>query len=263
MSTVHPGLLVTVENASQGSNYILRLWQIPQSNDSEPRSVLLANTTASNFIAFNPDGRTLLTVDNDGVIHQLPLQVTDLIGRACAIAGRSLQWNEWRDGFGRAEYHSTCVDIPHASYIDHQLDEADLLAEQGEMDAALATYADIQRQSPRYVVGAQHWNKLCQTGIFWDRVKDVLEACGKVVAIEPTNGPYHGHRGLARALTGDANGAIEDFEAYIARVRLIAAEKYQSRIAIYTQWIADLKAGKPFNVAQMKALIKDELNAGD
>ena len=44
---------------------------------------------------------------------------------------------------------------------------------------------------------------------------DVLYAGKKAVEIEPDNGIYQDTRGLARALTGDITGAIEDFKAVV------------------------------------------------
>ena len=45
---------------------------------------------------------------------------------------------------------------------------------------------------------------------------EVMAACEQAVALVPDNGGARDSRGLARALTGDVAGAIDDFEAYVA-----------------------------------------------
>jgi hypothetical protein len=230
---------------------------------SDPRAMIFEQGTVIGLIAFKPGGQALLGVALNGEIHEWPLDAAELIGPACALAGRSLTWEELRSGFDLKTYRPTCAASAHPSYIDHQLDDADAQAVGGELEAALTAYAAIQRQNPRYIVAARHWHKLCQAGARWGKLKDVLDACEKTVALEPANSIYRGSRGIARALTGNANGAIEDFEAYIATVRLKAIEFYPGRIATRRQWIAELKAGKSFDRANLEALLKKELAEGD
>jgi Flp pilus assembly protein TadD len=38
-----------------------------------------------------------------------------------------------------------------------------------------------------------------------------MSACEKAVALAPKNGEFRDSRGIARALTGNKQGAIEDF----------------------------------------------------
>jgi len=45
-----------------------------------------------------------------------------------------------------------------------------------------------------------------------DIVKLVMEACERAVQLEPSKPAYHDTRALARALTGNYTGAIEDLE---------------------------------------------------
>ncbi|WP_373528367.1 tetratricopeptide repeat protein [Nostoc sp.] len=78
---------------------------------------------------------------------------------------------------------------------------------------------------------------------------DVLPACEKAVALAPKNGNIRDSRGLARALTGNTQGAIEDFEAFIAQTE---DENYKAQ---RQRWVKDLRAGKnPFTDAELKKL---------
>jgi hypothetical protein len=74
------------------------------------------------------------------------------------------------------------------------------------------------------------------------------------VALAPSDGNAHDSRGLARALTGDPTGAIDDFAAYIAWQKQ-QDEPDTSAIAQREQWIAGLRAGRePFDKATLEQM---------
>jgi len=86
-------------------------------------------------------------------------------------------------------------------------------------------------------------------------------ACEKAVNLSPNDGNIRDSRGLARALTGNYSGAIEDFEAYIkwtydedhkAYIKWIDDEDHKAQ---RQGWVKVLKAGKnPFTDAVLKKL---------
>ena len=82
---------------------------------------------------------------------------------------------------------------------------------------------------------------LCWYGGIYGHATDALEYCEQVVALAPDEADFRDYRGLVRALTGDTEGAISDFQYYIEHsTRDDAIEERQ-------QWILDLQAGKnPF-----------------
>jgi hypothetical protein len=64
---------------------------------------------------------------------------------------------------------------------------------------------------------------------------------------------YRDSGGLARALTGDAVGAIEDFNAFITWAQQQGGR--EKEIAQRKNWIAALQEGRePFDSATLKAL---------
>ena len=66
-------------------------------------------------------------------------------------------------------------------------------------------------------------------------------ACEKAVALSPKDGLVFESRGLARALTGDIEGAIADFQVY---VEWTSNEKNKAQ---RQEWIKALQAGEnPF-----------------
>lgn len=62
-----------------------------------------------------------------------------------------------------------------------------------------------------------YWNSLCWFGSIYRYAADVLDACEKAVALadEENKAGRRDSRGLARALTGDTQGAIEDFQPFV------------------------------------------------
>ena len=74
-------------------------------------------------------------------------------------------------------------------------------------------------------------------------------ACKKAVALEPNNISIIDSRGLARALTGDTQGAIEDFEVFVKQVT------NHKRKSQRQSWINDLLQGNnPFTPELLKEL---------
>ncbi len=237
-----------------------RLWDVKAPNVAASAIVLARDTSAITELAFSPDGRTLATGNAASIVQLWPLELPNLIEQACRAAGRNLSLEEWQQFFDQADYRSTCASLPaHPSYIVHQLDAAYALAQQGQIDTANAGYSAAQQLDPQYVIDAAHWNALCRAGALWGQVKDVLAACGSAVALTPSDGSIHDSRGLARALTGDSTGAIEDFELFVGWAQAQDPEGNKDLIAEREQWIADLKAGhQPLDAATLKQIRERE-----
>jgi WD40 repeat protein len=235
-----------------------RQWDM-RAADPSASAIVLSDTSSVTSAAWSPDGRTLATGNLGSSVRLWSLDLPTLIDVACRAAGRNLTRDEWQQFFEQADYRSTCANLPpHASYIDHLLDDADARANAGKISAALAVYTTIQQLSPGYQIGVGHWNTLCRAGVLWGQVKNVLGACGVTVALAPSNGGAHDSRGLARALTGDTTGAVDDFAAYIAWENQQETPDTDA-IAQRQQWIADLKAGRnPLDEAALKQLRAQE-----
>ena len=85
------------------------------------------------------------------------------------------------------------------------------------MPDALAAYAEAHALDS-LTISAGSWNTLCWFGSLWGHATEVLAACERAVALAPEHGGIADSRGLARALTGDVAGAIEDFQTFVAWV---------------------------------------------
>jgi hypothetical protein len=83
-------------------------------------------------------------------------------------------------------------------------------------------------------------NSVCWFGTLRGSATRVLRYCERAVMLDPSRTGIRDSRGVARALSGDARGAIEDFRAYAADTKNDAAPRDQRRA-----WAEALQAGTP------------------
>ena len=130
----------------------------------------------------------------------------------------------------------------------------------GAYTEGLAALAAAQTISPTVDItntlpanGVPSWNAVCWDGSLAGVAAEVMPACERAVALAPEDGGIRDSRGLARALTGDLEGARKDFEFAVqwAEETDYDAAFIESR----TAWIAALRAGKnPFDEATLEQL---------
>ncbi|MBK8129068.1 MAG: tetratricopeptide repeat protein [bacterium] len=117
----------------------------------------------------------------------------------------------------------------------------------------VAAYKLVISEIPEFIIPVRHFNNLCWYASLWGLAEDVLFACETAVTMDPENGVYQDSRGLARALTGDFEGAIEDFNAYILWQK--ENNNDQEKIALREAWIEALEAGSnPFDEETLATL---------
>ncbi|MEH1925926.1 tetratricopeptide repeat protein [Nostoc sp.] len=132
---------------------------------------------------------------------------------------------------------------------DRLIDEGYSRLQEKKFKEAIAAYTAALKFDPKVEIPTTDWNTLCWRGSLQKQAADVLPACDKAVALAPEDGNIRDRRGLARALTGDTQGAITDFEAYIAQTQDKESKAQRQR------WVKDLQAGKnPFTDAEIKKL---------
>ena len=79
----------------------------------------------------------------------------------------------------------------------------------------MAAFAAAQASDPNLELAAASWHSLCWNGSLGGFATDVMAACERAVALEPDHGGFRDSRGVARALTEDYPGAINDFQQYL------------------------------------------------
>ncbi len=116
---------------------------------------------------------------------------------------------------------------------------------------AMAAYSSAEAFDSTLTIGNGFWNALCWTGSRTGHAAEVLPACERAVALTDDEWNYWARdsRGLAKALTGDLPGAIEDFEAFVA------GTSYDEARAQRQGWIEALRRGEnPFTSEVLQML---------
>jgi tetratricopeptide (TPR) repeat protein len=129
------------------------------------------------------------------------------------------------------------------------VNEGRQLVRQGKVKEAIAAYAGAERLDPTLKITARSWNALCWFGSLWKQPGEVMFACERAVQLEPENWNIRESRGVARAMTGNINGAIEDFQEYIKKANDAMRKSQRQR------WVDALRAGEdPFTDEEIKIL---------
>lgn len=230
----------------------VRRWLItPQ---GENRAVLLRGAHVP--IIFDATGKDLLGYDVEARVRTIPLDEARLEEQACAIVGRNMTLAESQEVSNADVYKPTCDNLPpHQSYIDSLISTALSKAHRGDITGALNGFDEARQRDPAAAIDESAWRELCRVGALDGKARDVLPACGAAVAIAPSHGPARSARGIARALTGDPQGAIDDFAFFVAWARIRPGQGYDEQIARHEAWIAALRAGNnPFDGATLRLL---------
>lgn len=138
---------------------------------------------------------------------------------------------------------------------EHRVKLGDNLRRRGKFSESIAAYREAVDLNPKVMISPFTMNEICWTGVQKDLVTEVLWFCNEAVVREPDNGGFRDSRGVARALTADIEGAIDDFEAYVVWGQKNA--RSAETIAMRGRWIAGLRAGHtPSSFAELEALGK-------
>ncbi|WP_341531379.1 ribosome assembly protein 4 (plasmid) [Nostoc sp. UHCC 0302] len=191
----------------------------------------------------------------------LKLNPTDPGKKAQQLADSSSLVAQGEELAQAGDLESAVVDFQKALKLDYKLEieprtkAASILIDTGtslvfkeKFKEALEAYNKAQAFDSKIEISAENWNSLCWQGSLKRQANIVLPACNKAVALSPDN-RIQDSRGLARALTGDFEGAITDFEAYI-----VQADDKDTKVQ-RQRWVKELRAGKnPFTDAELKKL---------
>jgi tetratricopeptide (TPR) repeat protein len=134
------------------------------------------------------------------------------------------------------------------------------LASEGKVQEALAAYAEARKLDPAAIT-AEVLNNLCWNGSLAGHADQMMASCDEAVSLEPEDGGIRDSRGLARALIGNRQGAIEDFKFLIEWAKKNEGSDPDERkreVQERERWIADIEAGRnPLDATTLEALRKE------
>ena len=132
---------------------------------------------------------------------------------------------------------------------------------QGNVLAAIQAYQDAQTIDTGLEIDAEIWDLLCWVGVLYNQAAEILFASEKATHSDPDWPIYRDTRGLVRALTGDLQGAIDDFE-FVTKKLSTSGYASSHRSLHYGAdeqqvWLEALRLGQnPFTPEVLEALRK-------
>jgi hypothetical protein len=136
---------------------------------------------------------------------------------------------------------------------------------QGNIVAAVQNYKLAQTIDTGLEIDPEAWDLLCWVGALHNQAKIILFASDKATHSNPKFPIFRDTRGLVRALTGDIQGAIEDFESVVEEIsghsvfcsayRFLGYEDTEMR----RKWLEALRLGvNPLTPEILEAMRKKE-----
>jgi tetratricopeptide (TPR) repeat protein len=244
----HPRDLETLEVCQNPSILIAAAPFLVKDGEEQARQSHLKDAVATfrQALKWNPN----LTLNPDAKAQQLA-EVSDLV-------------KQGEEAVDKGNIETAIAAFQKALKLDPSLDfkpttkvasllmtRVEKLLREKQFKEASAAYTEAQKLDASVDISADSWNNLCWVGSLQGYAKQIMFACEKAVALAPDNGNNRDSRGVARALTGNTKGAIEDFQAFIAKTEDKKLKAQRQR------WVNALRAGKnPFTPEEIKSLLK-------
>ena len=124
------------------------------------------------------------------------------------------------------------------------INDIDIQLQNGDTFEAITSYFEAQELTPGLPVSPQALNRLCWEGAINSFSEKLLKICDQAVstAQQEDRAIVRDSRGVARALSGDLPGALEDFNAFLSAEA--GNEQYKALIPKRRHWIEQLESGK-------------------
>jgi len=133
---------------------------------------------------------------------------------------------------------------------DSQFGQAQTALNKGDISEAITAITKVQQLDSSLLARSPAFlSDVCQQSSLDGRAESVITICNKAVSLASDQPAVRDSRGLARALTGDIEGAIADFQFFIDHTSDEEAKVQRQ------QWIEALKAGEnPFTPKVLESL---------
>jgi WD40 repeat protein len=235
--------------ASASGDGTIKLWSL----DGKELKTFKGHSAGVSSVSFSPDGKAIASASRDKTIILWNLDLENLVVLGC----------NWLQDY-LPNHPETLAELQPCQNKSMLMAAAPTLITQGEELAsagevekavakfkqAIADYTKAEKLDAKPEISANDWNNLCWRGSLQGYAADVMFACEKAVTLAPKDGGIRDRRGLARALTGDTKGAIEDFQAFMRSSNITSEQKSQRQA-----WVNALSAGKnPFTEEELKKL---------
>jgi hypothetical protein len=144
--------------------------------------------------------------------------------------------------------------------VEFMLEDVSKLLERGRVREALEAVGTFQTDHQYLEVPVTLRNSICWQGALAGLSSVILDSCDEAVERADNNmkAYYQDSRGLARALTGNRDGAISDFRDFITWSKRNKVPP--DTVAQRERWIRDLESGRnPFDQNTMDILKKESI----
>ncbi|WP_434685150.1 nSTAND1 domain-containing NTPase [Pseudanabaena minima] len=152
---------------------------------------------------------------------------------------------------------------PQTELNPYFIPKGEQLAKEGDIKGAIVTYNEAVKRNPNIKISGTSWNTLCWKGSIYNSASEVIFACNNAVNLEPDNLDIRQNRSIAKALIGDSNGAISEFEISLAKIyqeniEVMLSLRNRNYVVKYSYadqqgWLEDLKQGKnPFTETKLE-----------
>ena len=278
--------------ATSSADNTVKIWSM----EGKELQTLKGHNRAVWSVSFSPDGKTIATGSDDKTIKLWNFDLETQMGLACywlqdyiatqpelqqklattcrdpqtlKAAAPALVAEARTKGisgkpeaslslFQEAKKLDSSISLdPQIEISPYFIIKGERLAKEGDINPAVVAYKQAIKNDPKLKVSADLWNTLCWNGSIYNSASQVIFACDNAVNLEPDNLYIRQNRSIAKALVGDSNGAISEFEISLPKIYRenlevmlsLRRRDYAAKYSYADQqgWLEDLKEGKnPF-----------------
>lgn len=129
------------------------------------------------------------------------------------------------------------------------------LVRHGQIENANQALIEAKAINPNVEIHSYYYDVFCQYGSLWKQASAVLKQCDLAVDTSDNWPFYRRDRAIARAMTKNYNGAIDDLYAYLTWIKDGSQDEEQIRTV--ESWITALKEERnPFDLDTLRKLIR-------